>query len=130
MKIGELAKLSGVHVETIRYYQNLGLVPKPRREQGSVRRYGSEAAARLNFIKRAQALGFSLDEVKHLLELSIGEHCGETQAVAREKLKLVEQKIADLRGMQQALGKLVRACGAGRPGRGCPIIDALSQRGS
>lgn len=125
MKIGELAKLSGVHVETIRYYQSLGVMPKPRRERGSVRRYGADAVGRLRFIKHAQALGFSLDEVRHLLELSVGEHCAETQSVARQKMKLVEKKIADLHAMQQALGKLIRACGTGRPGRGCPIIDAL-----
>ncbi len=129
MKIGELAGRSGVHVETIRYYQNLGLVAKPRRERGSVRRYDAEAVRRLQFIKRAQALGFSLEEVRRLLELSAGEHCFETRAVAREKLRLVERKIADLRGMQEALSRLVRACGSGRPGRGCPIIQALSEDG-
>jgi MerR family mercuric resistance operon transcriptional regulator len=126
MKIGGLAEQTGVHVETIRYYQNLGLMPKPARARGSVRRYGAEAMDRLRFIKRAQALGFSLDEVKLLLDLSVGEHCAETRAFAKQKKRLVERKIADLKGIQAALDKLIRACGTGRKGRGCPIIENLS----
>ena len=126
MKIGQLAEETGVHVETIRYYQHLGLMPKPVRARGSVRRYGEDAVDRLRFIKRAQALGFSLDEVKLLLGLAIGEHCAETRGLAEQKLALVEKKISDLRGMQGALNKLVRACGSGKRGRGCPIIESLS----
>ena len=126
MKIGALADETGVHVETIRYYQNLGLMPRPARALGSVRRYGIEAAHRLRFIKRAQALGFSLDEVKLLLDLSVGEHCAETRTFARQKRELVEKKISDLRSIQAALDKLIRACGSGSKGRGCPIIESLS----
>jgi MerR family mercuric resistance operon transcriptional regulator len=126
MKIGALAEKSGVHVETIRYYQNLGIMPTPARARGAVRRYGKEAADRLRFIKRAQGLGFSLDEVKLLLDLAEGEHCGETCTLAQRKLSLVERKIADLRGIEGALNKLVRACGTGRRGAGCPIIESLS----
>ena len=126
MKVGALAEETGVHVETIRYYQNLGLMPKPARAYGSVRRYGAQAAGRLRFIKRAQGLGFSLDEVKLLLDLSVGEHCAETRAFAEQKRRLVEGKIADLRGIQAALDKLIRACGRGSKGCGCPIIESLS----
>ena len=126
MRIGALADQTGVHVETIRYYQNLGLMPKPARVHGSVRRYGAEAADRVRFIKRAQALGFSLQEVKLLLDLSVGVHCAETRAFARQKKRLVERKIADLKGIHAALDKLIRACGTGRKGRGCPIIESLS----
>lgn len=126
MKIGALAEKSGVHVETIRYYQTLGLIAKPARAHGSVRRYGEDAVNRLRFIKRAQSLGFSLDEVRLLLDLSVGEHCAETRTFAQQKKRLVEQKIAGLRGIQAALEKLVRACGTGRRGRGCPIIENLS----
>ena len=125
MKIGELAQRAAVHVESIRFYQSLGLMPQPPRARGSVRRYGPEAVERLRFIKRAQALGFSLSEVKHLLELSAGEHCAETRTVAKEKAKLVERKIADLQAIQGALNKLIRACDAGGRGRGCPIIETL-----
>lgn len=126
MKIGALAEQTGVHVETIRYYQSLGLMPKPLRAHGSVRRYGPEAADRLRFIKRAQGLGFSLDEVRLLLDLSVGQHCAETRTFAEQKRQLVEKKISDLRRIQAALDKLIRACGTGKTGRGCPIIESLS----
>ena len=91
-----------------------------------MRRYGEDAVNRLRFIKRAQNLGFSLDEVRLLLELSAGEHCGETRAFAAQKKRLVERKITDLRAIQTALDKLIRACGTGKKGRGCPIIESLS----
>ena len=126
MKIGALAEETGVHVETIRYYQILGLMPKPARAHRSARRYGREAADRLRFIKRAQGLGFSLDEVRLLLGLSVGEHCAETRTFADRKRRLVEKKISDLRSIQAALDKLIRACGTGKRGRGCPIIESLS----
>jgi MerR family transcriptional regulator, mercuric resistance operon regulatory protein len=127
LKIGALAEESGVHVETIRYYQKLGLMPKPLRAHGAVRRYGKDAAHRLRFIKRAQRLGFSLDEVKLLLDLAEGEHCGETRKLAARKLALVRTKIVDLRRIEGALNKLVRACGTGKRGAGCPIIESLSK---
>ncbi len=126
MKVGTLAEESGVHVETIRYYQALGLMPKPVRAHGAVRRYGKDAADRLRFIKRAQGLGFSLDEVKLLLDLSAGEHCRETRALAERKRELVDKKLADLRAIQSALSGLIVACGSGKRGRGCPIIESLS----
>ena len=127
MKIGQLADAAGVHVETIRYYQRMGLMPRPARLRGAVRRYQTDAAERLRFIRRAQALGFSLEEVKLLLALAVGEHCAETRSLAAQKLALVQSKISDLRRMQGALQKLVRACGAGGKGRGCPIIDNLAR---
>ena len=76
MTIGRLAKAAGVHVETIRYYQRRGLLAEPRRAPGSVRRYGAEAAARVEFVKRAQELGFTLEEVKALLKLNSTPTCG------------------------------------------------------
>lgn len=126
MTIGRLAEASGVHVETIRYYQRLGLMPTPGRQHNSVRRYGEDSVRRLRFIKRSQALGFSLEEVSLLLRLSHGEHCAETRTLAQQKKQLVGTKIADLRGIEAALDKLIRACGSGRSGRGCPIIESLS----
>jgi MerR family transcriptional regulator, mercuric resistance operon regulatory protein len=127
MTIGRLAQAADVHTETIRYYQHLGLVPTPARPVGSIRHYGADTVHRLRFIKRAQELGFSLDEVKRLLRLSAGEHCAETRAVAEKKRKLVADKLADLRRIQSALDALIRECGTGRKGRGCPIIEALSR---
>jgi MerR family mercuric resistance operon transcriptional regulator len=126
IKVGALAEQSGVHVETIRYYQSLGLMRKPVRTHGAVGRYGKDAVDRLRFIKRAQGLGFSLDEVKLLLELSTGEHCRETRILAERKRELVDKKITDLRAIQSALNSLIAACGTGKHGRGCPIIESLS----
>lgn len=126
MTIGRLAEASDVHVETIRYYQRLGLMATPGRQRNSVRRYGEDSVRRLRFIKRAQALGFSLEEVKLLLALSQGEHCAETRTFAEQKKRLLEGKMADLRAIQSALDKLIRACGTGKKGRGCPIIESLS----
>lgn len=127
MTIGSLAAETGVHFETIRYYQRLGLMPTPARPDRSVRRYGQDAAGRLHFIKRAQALGFSLDEVKLLLDLSVGAHCAETRILAEQKMRIVKKKISELRGIQGALDKLIHACGTGREGRGCPIIESLTR---
>ena len=126
MTIGRVAEQTGIHLETIRYYQRLGLMPTPVRPHGSVRRYGGDAVSRLHFIKRAQGLGFALDEVALLLELSVGEHCTETRTLAEQKVQIVKKKISDLRKIQAALDKLINECGTGRKGRGCPIIESLS----
>ena len=126
MTIGRLAERSGVHVETIRYYQRLGLVPTPQRHYTSVRRYAEDAIGRVQFIKRAQALGFSLEEVKLLLALSIGAHCAETRVLAEEKRCVVERKITDLRAIRRSLDKLIQACERGGRGTGCPVIESLS----
>ena len=123
--IGQLAETAGVNVETIRYYQRIGLLPRPKRDYGSIRRYSADDLKRLRFIKRAQALGFSLDEVALLLGLSDGRHCAETKSLAEKKLGMVEQKIGDLVSIQKALRGLVTQCSKGSRGYGCPIIDAL-----
>ena len=131
IRISELATAAGVHVETIRYYQSIALLRRPRREHGRIGRYDSDDLKRLRFIKRAQALGFSLDEVAILLGLAQGEHCAETKALAEKKLSLVKEKIRDLGAMRDVLQSLVnecaRECAPGGAGRGCPIIDALAQ---
>lgn len=125
MTIGQLATVSGAHVETIRYYQRQGLMPTPKRPYGSIRRYGTAEVKRLRFIKRAQTLGFSLEEVGLLLRLSSGDYCLETQALAEQKLALVQTKLDDLLAIESALKSLVSACRKGRSGCGCPIIDRL-----
>jgi MerR family mercuric resistance operon transcriptional regulator len=126
MTIGDLARAAGVNVETVRYYQRLGIFPEPARARGTIRRYPDEALRRLHFIKRAQRLGFSLDEVRMLLELSDGRHCAETRELAERKLALVKAKLADLGAMRDALTGLVSACRRGGRGCGCPLIDALA----
>ncbi len=126
MTIGDLARAGGVNVETVRYYQRLGILTEPARARGTIRRYPDDALRRLHFIKRAQRLGFSLDEVKILLGLSDGRHCAETRELAERKLAIVEEKLADLNAMHDALMDLISACRRGGRGCGCPLIDALA----
>jgi len=128
--IGQLARAAAVNVETVRYYQRIGLLPMPRRDYGSIRRYLPDDLKRIRFIKRAQNLGFSLDEVAVLLGLSDGRHCKETKALAQKRLTVVEEKIADLEAIQKALKGLVAKCARGSRGCGCPVIDALIEEES
>lgn len=123
--VGQLARAASVNVETVRYYQRIGLLPLPSRDYGSIRRYLADDLKRIRFIKRAQKLGFSLDEVALLLGLSDGKHCAETKALAQTRLAVVEEKIADLAAIQSALKGLVAKCTKGSRGCGCPVIDAL-----
>lgn len=125
MTIGRLAKAAGVHLETIRYYQRRGLVDEPRRPAGGVRRYGEEAVARLRFIRRAQDVGFSLDEVKVLLRLERAPGCRDARALAAARLAAVDKRIADLQRMKKTLLRLVSQCDTGRE-RNCPIIASLA----
>jgi len=125
MTIGQLASAGGVNVETIRYYQREKLLPTPKRFPGSIRRYDGEELIRLMFIKRAQAIGFSLTEITLLLQLAEGEHCAETQVLAEKKLGVIKQKLADLRAIESALKKLISACRRRGSGCGCPIIESL-----
>lgn len=125
MTIGKLAEAAGVNVETIRYYQRRGLLEEPAKPLYGQRRYSLEQVKRVRFIKRAQALGFTLAEVGQLLALNEARSCKTTRALAAHKLELIDNKMADLGAMRQALGRLVRQCEAG-DGAECPIIDALA----
>lgn len=127
LTIGALAKAAAVNVETIRYYQRIGLLPTPERDYGSIRRYNRQNLLRVCFIKRAQRLGFSLDEVALLLGLADGEHCAETKFIAQRKLDLVEEKLSDLAAIQAALMRLIQSCQSEPGGHGCPIIDSLNE---
>lgn len=127
MTIGALAKAGGVNVETVRYYQRRGLLAEPARPAGSVRRYGTEAADRLAFIRRAQELGFTLQEVSALLGLAETPNCRGARGLAASKLELVEKRIRDLHRMRRALHALIRQCDTGGARR-CPIIDSLAVR--
>ena len=126
MTIGQVAAHAAVHVETIRYYQRLGLVGEPPRPLGGIRHYDATAVARLRFIKRAQQLGFSLDEVRNLLALEDGQNCRETRTLAEKKLVLIEARLADLRRMQKLLKSLIAECDSGKRPRACPIIATLT----
>lgn len=123
--IGRLAAAAGVNVETVRYYQREALMPTPQRVYGSIRRYGAEDLRRLRFIKRAQALGFSLEEIVGLLDLEKKTHCAETRELAMAKLALIEAKMRDLRAMRSALLVMVEQCANGSGADHCPAIETL-----
>lgn len=123
--IGRFAAATGVHVETIRYYQRRGLIPEPLRPQGGVRRYSDEDVARLRFIKRAQAVGFTLAEIKALLKLRAARSCRATRELAAMKLDFVDTRIKELRGLRRELAQWVAECDANREESICPVIDHL-----
>jgi Hg(II)-responsive transcriptional regulator len=127
MRIGEFAKAAGVGVETVRYYQRIALLPTPGKPHGGTRSYTETDLARLHFVRRAQQLGFSLEEIASLLRLSAA-NCEDVQALASRKLELVRQKIADLTRMANVLEKTLKRCRSPRIHPGCPIIETLSAR--
>jgi MerR family mercuric resistance operon transcriptional regulator len=123
--IGALAREAGVNVETIRYYQRRGLVPEPVKPLGGIRNYAPGHVQRLRFIKRAQQLGFSLEEVAELLSLEDGLHCHEVEEIAGQKLALVRERIAQLGTIESALATLIRKCRSNKGKVRCPLISAL-----
>ena len=128
LTIGELARSAGVHIETIRFYQRRGLLAEPVRPLGGIRRYGEADAARIRFIKSAQTLGFSLDEVMTLLTLEDGTQCSVASKIAQQKLTEVRSKLADLRRMEKTLAKLVGECEKKQGEVCCPLISSLQAR--
>jgi MerR family mercuric resistance operon transcriptional regulator len=126
LSIGSLAKAADVNVETIRYYQRRGLLNEPPKPLGGQRHYADSAAKRVRFIKRAQQLGFTLEEIKELLLLEDGQSCRETRMLAERKLDLIEARITDLTRMRRSLRGLIAACAGGKRPRACPIIATLS----
>lgn len=125
--IGTLAKAAGVNVETIRFYQRKGLLPEPARAHGSIRRYAEDELARLRFIKSAQRLGFTLEEIAQLLRLEDGARCGEARVLAEEKLADVRARLKDLRHIETALATLIRGCHSTKATVSCPLIEALQK---
>lgn len=125
LQIGELSRRTGCNIETIRYYERIGLMPTPAR-RGRYRSYGADEVARLGFVRRARELGFTLDEVRALLGLAAGggATCAEVRDLAAAHLKDVRARIADLKRMERVLADSVRACDAGQD-PGCPLIEAL-----
>src|SRR5437870_2365442 len=129
--IGRLAKRTGTNIETIRYYERVGLLPAPARSQGGYRLYGTEHLKRLNFVRRARALGFSIGEVRTLLRLADERRrpCAEVRVVAEAHLRDVRAKLADLRRMERVLKATVAGCAEGRRSD-CPVIEALYRDGN
>lgn len=123
---GALAARTGCHIETIRYYEQVGLLPPPPRSAGGHRLYGRDLVQRLNFVRRSRDLGFTVKEVRELLRLVDGGTytCGEVEQLARDHVREIRRKIADLRRLQKVLETMAAQCSGGAV-RDCPIIDAL-----
>ncbi|MBL8520073.1 MAG: MerR family transcriptional regulator, partial [Betaproteobacteria bacterium] len=129
MTIGQAARQAGIGIDTVRYYEREGLLPTPRRTASGYRQFCAEEVDRLRFIRRAKALGFSLEEVRELLDLNAGT--GRRSAVKRiVELRLadLEARIADLHAVRDALSHLVRQCSGEGPVAGCPIIQGVLTR--
>ena len=125
MTIGQLATAGGVNVETVRYYHRRGLLAAPERPSGSIGRYSSSALTRLRFIKRAQSLGFSLEDVQALLSLDDGQSCSAARGIGEHKLSEVRDRIRTLQALERALEDLVAQCSASKRKISCPLIAAL-----
>ena len=122
--IGGLAKAAGVGVETVRYYQRRGLLAEPARPHGGVRRYGDEDLRRLRFIRSAQTAGFTLNEIKELLDLDASDDRARARQLASARVAELDAKIAELREAREALAGLASACASKRSGP-CPILSAF-----
>ena len=126
LTIGRLARAADVGVETIRYYQDRKLLPVPASE-GAFRYYPMSLVERIRFIKRAQELGFSLEEVKELLQLEDGTDRGSIRRVAADRLSQIEAKLADLKRMQRVLKDLLTECEHTKADLPCPIIGSFRE---
>lgn len=123
LTIARLAAAGGVGVETIRFYQRKGLLDTPPRD-GKIRRYGADGVRRLKFIRQAQAAGFTLEQIRELLDLDASEDRLRARELARERVKALDTKIAELKRARDALQRLARECGAGTGGP-CPILASF-----
>lgn len=127
LNIGKVAAQAGVGVDTVRFYERSGLLPKPDRTASGYRVYRPDAADRLRFIRRAKALGFSLDEIRELLALNDGKgRRPAVRGIAQRRLAEVEQKLAELGRIRQTLQHLVHECHGDGPLSGCPIIESIA----
>lgn len=124
---GKLAIRGGVNIATIRYYEKRGLLPEASRSPAGYRLFAGDALRRLHFIKQAQVLGFSLDEIQELLSLRMrsGTTCADIRQQARRKIRTVDNKIRDLQRIKRALSKLAIACQGAGPTNECPILESL-----
>lgn len=128
LRTGEVARQAEVNVETLRFYERRGILPEPPRRESGYREYPPDTVELIRFIKRAQELGFSLKEIRGLLDLRQGPRraTGQVPALVKAKIAEIEQKIRDLEAMNQALAGLLGACEKKAPGECCPIIESLS----
>ena len=132
LSIGELSRLTGVHIETIRYYERVRMLPSPSRTPGGRRVYDQSQTRTLGFIRRARELGFSLDEIRALLDLDGSGHaaCAEVREIATRRLATVREKLADLVRLEAFLSETVAQCANGVTPQ-CPVLDVLgAERGA
>jgi len=129
LRIGALADAAGVNVETIRYYQRLGLIPKPEKPLGGQRAYSPSIVGRLRFIRRAQQLGFKLEEIADLLKLESGVDRAGIRRIAGRRLVEIRERINDLTRMEGMLSRLVDDCEHTTGRHRCPIIEAIVEQG-
>jgi MerR family mercuric resistance operon transcriptional regulator len=130
MPIGELSRITGVHIETIRYYEKIGMLPSPPRSKSGRRVYGSSQTQTLAFIRRARELGFGIDDIRALLALAEPEHvsCAQVREIAAAHLGGVRAKIADLKRLVKILSQTIARCSDGST-PACPILDMLNVGG-
>jgi DNA-binding transcriptional MerR regulator len=123
----EVAAQAHVNVQTLRYYERRGLLPEPARSPSGYRDYGDDAVRVVRFVKRAQQLGFTLDDIEDLLHLAGGgpDSCDEARAMARSRIDDLQLRIDELTGMRDALARLVETCGESRAERQCPILHDI-----
>lgn len=127
LTIGRLALAADVHIETVRYYQRIGLLQEPARPLGSVRRYGPSDVARLQFIRRAKSMGFALDEIAGLLQLKGKRACEQTRRLTEHRLVDVRRKLEDLQRLETELMQLADDCAHAPRGGHCPTLNFLRQ---
>ena len=127
MTISEVAEASGVGVETVRFYERKRLIEQPQRPPAGYRRYEEATARRIRFIRQAQALGFTLSEIRQLLELRLDPRrsCADVKSEAETKITDIDAKIASLEVMRKALVEITRSCSGEGPTSACPILDAI-----
>lgn len=132
LRSSEVARLAGVNVETLRFYERKGILPEPPRRESGYREFPADTVALIRFVKRAQELGFSLREIKGLLELRDlpRPSRADIRRVASDKITEIETKIRDLEAIRAALGRLVQACSGRGAIAGCPIVEALACDGA
>ena len=132
LTISKVAKEAGVGVETIRFYERKGLIERPPRPAGGFRRYDASLPRRIRFIRHAQELGFSLREIRELLDLRVDPHvsCADVKAKAVTKIAEVEAKLASLQRMRETLVAITHSCAGEGPTSDCPILDALDESAS
>jgi len=130
MKIGEVAKLTGTGIETIRFYEREGLLLEPERRPSGYRQYDESTVERLEYIRRAKELGFTLAEIRELLELSFVNHacCDHVRQRADAKITEIEEKIRSLQQMKRSLGKIVQQCRAKNSADHCPLVHTTKKR--